>query len=487
MGASIAIVAIALDPFTQAVIGLYDCTFEDPSGHSTIARTNTLGYYSIANNHNPMGTPMAFQKALVAGLMAPGAITVKHNCSSGNCTFLTPYHAVGYCNECSDITNDLRRDCSDEQNGNCTYSLPSGLAVGAYNSIRRTDHSFESRSWDIYFAIGPHMTPIGGTQAPNLTTAEYPIEAIAAKGGADIESAIAFTCRLTPCVKSFTATIVGSVMTESLIESTNFNQSYRQFPPEGEDDPELIQQLIRSDCLTDDEKSTLSDHGIDISDQDWIPWHKSKLNDTVPVQPRCVYQFETMTHAVIQNFIATYFNGTVNTGGYNDDTIHSAEQSPFEVLYDNEQISFGSFNATFGSIAEAITNTIRDPPPSLVYLNESEAQDANFQYRDVSPAEGSTKKDTSCIHVRWPWLALPAALMVGAAMFLGLTIASTLGDTTFGVWKSSQVALLWHGLDGQIEHEGEDLWNVREMDQRAKNVQVQLRRTHRGWRLAEKT
>ncbi|MCJ1439605.1 MAG: hypothetical protein MMC23_000085 [Stictis urceolatum] len=487
IGAIITVGAIALDPFSQAVIGFYDCSVQDMTLHSTIARVNTFGYYELGAS-SAIGMPVSLERAIVAGIAAPGDISVAHSCPSGNCSFSEPYSSVGYCSECDDVTKNIKENCPDPVN-ECNFTLPPDLTVGHY----------EDGNWDVHLAVNSPaytlLTTESPTDSPYMSTLEFPIEILARTvGDGDNRSAVASTCRLRPCVKTYMATIDGSNITESLVSSTPFNQTYKnsefawwlESAEEDIDNSELITQIIRVGCLTEDEKTVLSNHDIDLeTPKDWISWHKKSLNDTVPVAPKCVYQFQTVFHGILGTFLITYFNGS--TGTDDASALQSLQQSQLDVLFNDRNISVDSIRATFDSIAEAITNTIRDPPASLPYLNETEAKDANYQYRDLAPAEGHAMKNTSCVVVNWPWMILPAALTVAAAIFLILLIINTVGETSSGVWKTSQVALLWHGLQGPARDEGINLTNVRDMNRRAKELQVQLRNTSSGWKLSQDT
>jgi hypothetical protein len=57
------------------------------------------------------------------------------------------------------------------------------------------------------------------------------------------------------------------------------------------------------------------------------------------------------------------------------------------------------------------------------------------------------------VSVRWAWLAMPLSLILFVTMFLVATIVKT-SRSRIGVWKSSPLALLFHGnFDGGKEHE----------------------------------
>jgi hypothetical protein len=93
--------------------------------------------------------------------------------------------------------------------------------------------------------------------------------------------------------------------------------------------------------------------------------------------------------------------------------------------------------------------------------------------------------DTTCIHVRWPWLALPAAIFVSTLVFLIMLIFQITSDHEREVWKSSQNALIWHGLHGTAESESDTLVTKKEMKTRAEEIQVRLKETRVGWKLVQ--
>lgn len=65
-------------------------------------------------------------------------------------------------------------------------------------------------------------------------------------------------------------------------------------------------------------------------------------------------------------------------------------------------------------------------------------------------------------------------------LFLGATIYQSAAQE---VWKSSSLAVLFHGLGSETRTQLGALDNLDQMNQRAGQVTVQLRQTDGGWRL----
>jgi hypothetical protein len=91
------------------------------------------------------------------------------------------------------------------------------------------------------------------------------------------------------------------------------------------------------------------------------------------------------------------------------------------------------------------------------------------------------------VHVHWPWIALPACVMASSLFFLALAMLQS-HRYRIQVWKSSTLALLFHGLDRPVE-DAAHINDMSGMEKCAKEIRVRLGPTeNNGWmllRLAE--
>ncbi|KAK1845450.1 hypothetical protein CCHR01_11946 [Colletotrichum chrysophilum] len=83
-------------------------------------------------------------------------------------------------------------------------------------------------------------------------------------------------------------------------------------------------------------------------------------------------------------------------------------------------------------------------------------------------ASGTVKVMQTCVYVEWSWIAYPAALLVLQAVFSAMVLAGprttrSRGGLRNSAWKSSPLALLFHGLEGDIRRENKDLTTVDQM------------------------
>ena len=63
---------------------------------------------------------------------------------------------------------------------------------------------------------------------------------------------------------------------------------------------------------------------------------------------------------------------------------------------------------------------------------------------------GAAFESESFVFVRWGWIGLPVAVVGFTALFLGAAIWSS-RRSGLRLWKSSAVAMLYHGLDGETK------------------------------------
>ena len=63
------------------------------------------------------------------------------------------------------------------------------------------------------------------------------------------------------------------------------------------------------------------------------------------------------------------------------------------------------------------------------------------------PVSGTAFEMTTYVHIRWGWIALPALVFLMTGTFLAAAMLRS-RITRTKLWKSSALAMLFHGLDG---------------------------------------
>ncbi|KAE8351489.1 hypothetical protein BDV28DRAFT_162363 [Aspergillus coremiiformis] len=92
-----------------------------------------------------------------------------------------------------------------------------------------------------------------------------------------------------------------------------------------------------------------------------------------------------------------------------------------------------------------------------------------------TPANGTSWKMETQIHVRWEWIGLPALLVVLTALFLCTTMFQT-RKGGFDVWKSSPTPLVCARLDQRAQEFVCSVENPTEMEQLASQIRVRFRK-----------
>ncbi|CAJ2500252.1 Uu.00g031050.m01.CDS01 [Anthostomella pinea] len=92
---------------------------------------------------------------------------------------------------------------------------------------------------------------------------------------------------------------------------------------------------------------------------------------------------------------------------------------------------------------------------------------------DAEPVAGRALSDELHVSVRWAFAVFPVVLVFGTALFLVAAIYHT-EKTGTQVWKSSALAVLFHGLDDDTKAQFGHVSNLEEQMSVAKDVKVQL-------------
>ena len=116
-------------------------------------------------------------------------------------------------------------------------------------------------------------------------------------------------------------------------------------------------------------------------------------------------------------------------------------------------INNANFSQTMDNMALSLTNYIRQ--------NEHSVQ-----------VQGESQSIEVYVKVSWPWLILPATLVLLSAVLLGLSIISSMGKGVHK-WKSSALAPLFYGLTDWQPSEGEAN-DLRQIEQNARAMRAKL-------------
>lgn len=498
-GAFITVAALIIDPFAQQVISTYDCMLVDKSGRATLPCTNN---FSERGKHigAAIGTvSLEMQRSINAGIFNPGG-NVAFNCPTGNCTFLSEYHTVAYCSECNDTTNRLLVDAKSSSFNTTSWNVglnDTGGATRSNISVVMNPSTSLSQYLVMKSTMSGNTDIVAGYLSINQSrvcadtcpsTTKQNIDQCNAKrkdigwgcaaltgqgsGSSNSSSSIgAASCSLFPCVRTYSAEVRDGAFKETL-RSVAKEWNYAR-------DSIDLSAMVNVKCLNAQDRKSLVDAGYEVEGKSWIPYNitvdgvtgKYSTGSDVEssngtVSRRCIYQFAATARHSIGYFLAGFLNGTITPGSYSYEFRGSAQ---LQALYNEANLTFDRIDETWRNLSDSITTYIRHHGG------------ANLSALVV----GEPFRLQTCVHIQWPFLAYPAALVLLAIIFFISMIIETRGtETSRHDWKSSPLALLFHGLDRDaIINRDEMAESVRasEMEKIAKQTPVRLSRTENGW------
>ena len=135
--------------------------------------------------------------------------------------------------------------------------------------------------------------------------------------------------------------------------------------------------------------------------------------------------------------------------------------------YSNQNFAWTFSNPSFSQVVKNVALALTD------YIQTSSQSEPVFGQRSVT--------DTY-VRIRWAWLVLPIVLTALSLAFLLMTIWTTHRSDT-KVWKSSSLALLYHGLEQKPSKDVFPLDRLSQMTHQAEQGDFRLRNTadNSGW------
>lgn len=461
LGALVTIVAMAIDPFTQQVIQYDYCSTAADSALAHIPLTNNYTAGTRDNNGGADFLSGAMNAALYTGIFEPPAnasANVRFDCATGNCTFPATDDAISYmslamCHSCTDISDQISvRNGTEDGEKVVNHVLPSGLTIGG--SILSNTTWIEGGE------------PGQNTPFVNSTLFTFEMMMIMPSN----LRVWASRCSLTPCVKSYGANITNGVLEEHEMPELSVPL---QFLPAAAGDAYFSiftnSSVVGGKVLSCEptnhptERNTLP-MSIGLT---WITAaYLDDRNYTPPYYPpECAFSllafatggiesalYNTLGNQTIEDFSTTYYG------------------QPWMIqLFDNGNATPETLSNNVRGLADAISAAFRNGGDTF----------------NSVPAAGTVLVSQTCIRVHWPWLALPASLLLLSSLFLAATIWQTSRDNTGKGWKSSSLPLLFHGLSEETIKSLGSVGNLGEMNESARSMMVQLRWEDGGWRFRE--
>jgi hypothetical protein len=369
---------------------------------------------------------LPLKSAVYNGLFAengrPGA-ALAFECQSGNCTW-QPYDTLAVCSECIDLTPFIEPYCAEGTSDDCGWQVPQGAKLANSAEVFSMTSQIPAARGD-----QPHSSMM---RLIFMGTESY-------DGLAGETKPWARRCTLSACLQTLETKITNGVLTEKTIDSMTNNT------------------VLDNSNLADGR-----DHNVYVVGMDGTPY---KLG------------IEAMLS--MRGWFATLFaNGSASrsAGAYTrtitDNSVVvnlTVGISSGETFFDSDIVT--AFYWNYYEYADGLDLLVGDMATSMTVAFRS--------FNGAVPVAGQAIYAESYVHVRWGFAVVPILVVVGAAVFLVAAVWKS-NKSRVEVWKSSALAMLFHGLDGNSKAHFEQTQDLPEQKRKARVIKVQLQESDDG-------
>ena len=505
IGAIITVLAVAFDPFVQQLLRY---PIRDVPKHSPTSFTKRALVFDARSSSTE------FLSAIEAGIWSGASQFSSHpTCPSGNCTWL-PFRSVGWCSKCEDITSSASvSGCSYTLDGDfpprsneshhniyryyrevpCSVVLDYGapgrrpvqgrVKYSAYNShpalityapteivwMANGTNAKASMTSNLDPHLVLHNTTFIGVENPLMVFAHASLKFIDESSlGKGLAISHAEQCVLSMCERTYNTSVLNGIASSTVL-STNWG-AFQDY------------DLSKNKTVFGWNGNDSNPHAkgkFDPGDQYGLYWIanpkesgdvvlQSDSNNTDP--KHSASWIEDTWHGKITRRIsgsATIWGYWIN-GGWDGMPYPSNPyaSTPWLLNYSSdavEEIARVGLGTIVGNVAAALTQLGLDQTDATV--------------------SGTIGVSEVYVDVRWKWFMLPCLLELAGISFLLVTILVSKYQNV-PTWKSSLYALLYHGLEREVLHEHAIEDTVSGMRQRARSVNVRLKMSDNGDRVA---
>ncbi|KAF9872298.1 hypothetical protein CkaCkLH20_10125 [Colletotrichum karsti] len=393
-----------------------------------------------------------------SALFNPGSndTSIAAECSTGNCTFSAQHSAVevpssagdvthasiGVCSYCSDLSS-LVTAVNDTHVG-----LPNGMAVSIINPDAMQIKNDDDLSWAEGIIDDQKISQIIWAFA-NITilTRGVPDDTDPKNlKYADPTAYSAVSCSLVPCLKSYSAAITNGKLTETVVETMPMYPDGIDYP---ESDPYTFSSAasplpqvvwnitaVQSPCrvngsvfdiIKENQNSSITDTKVRILSPSNGPDYLPQM-----VPGSCTFRMSGFIYRMFsQLYQNEIFSGSCSWDRRQGDAVDCRSKWWLGLLWEQNNATVESLTTRFSDFAESMTNQFRSG------LARQEGTESRVY--------GRALMDLTYIQIQWPWLILPAVLLVIDIISFGWVILRGLRHRKDEVvWKSHSLPLLFY-------------------------------------------
>ncbi|KAB2575341.1 hypothetical protein DBV05_g6032 [Lasiodiplodia theobromae] len=425
VAAIVMIAALAVDPFMQQIIDYHLRSV--PIAEITGATTPSTQMYDSgtlmdATRAKSIFAGVDMQSAIVNGILGI-SLTPTFHCSTGNCTW-PDITKLGVCASCTNVTTETGKSCGSRDPSSstqtCQYTTPANINITATNGLGANGtYTYLNTSVDTVFTEDNQpLLRFGILRSP-------PTENVDKDGvlPPDISE-----CTFEWCAQKTSGFRVHSgVLQPGNTTSTPIKIAFTngQWTPHTLNGRTYVELDVAPDAAPWDGGSSSSSRAFYVHSADY-----------------------SSTRQLLVNLLVTQlasFNADADAGG-------GFQVAPVLLF------AGGDLSRTMGAVAASMTDLVQ-------------------RCANGSAVRGQAFRDEAFVRVRWPWLVLPAVLVLVAAALLQAAVVVNRRRGS-ALWKSSVLPLLFHGFERPLDAPlGERLSRV---EARAWGMETSLRESSEG-------
>lgn len=470
LGCFLTILMLAVDPFSQQVIKPVLCYRVAPGSVAAIPRTNNITGFGSRTRDGGAWLDVEMSFAITLGMISRPQ-PIGFNCTTSNCTFgaapeaAEVFQTLAFDSACVDISTETK------PLGEESWHLP--RVEGENTNITEIDitrilvnynQSIFQHHWNGTKASVPEGLVNFVVLTKQLDWSRFP----------PASSAFAVECRMWPILLTMGAIVDRGDLNETVLKAQPLKRDDRDSFYWQHVSEKVLRDGSWQTCEASEKESPRNPVPV-FNDSLLSTWTTGNQNSSKWLSQDCVWTIDRDTEAAFRkHFDRILTNQTLKLELNANYPRDSYGEAWIKTLYRNGRADLTTIEAFTSQIAASIS-----------------AQARMSSHRDWNSAfvYGRANRTETCIQVRWGWIAYPAGLVVGTCAFLNLTMLSTRKqkDRTYGyeqgAWRSSSLAVLFAGLDQNVQREGAVVNTNSEMTARAGDLCVSLQLGNDGWKL----
>lgn len=405
--------SFGVDTFAQQLIQTqYQNANVTSSTPPTLARAQRYdSYLQLAVNDGSI-LPDGLEADMLAAVYTPLYATKLtdqsdlFNCPESNCTYpIVPSIAV--CGQCNDLADKLIKDTWA---GGDIFSLPQGPEVTTTVAMNVTSTMEPNRtnSFTNKVALIASFAYVNFTNTMiciNGTCTDAPVQA--------------GECALFPCVQEYQTSVTRNIINQTVIREWSGVKPRR---------------------ITNSTMTALGQ---------WDYWYD--INVPTPgmqgASAEIGFNMSIQSFLALQNATVPLLQGdaVMASGGVDYGVISSS--FIMQRLYNTPNMS-----DLINRLATTMTSSIRRHPATGVMVDPGNQTQIQLPVAPINQPllTGQTTRLVAFVQIKWAWIVLPAITVLFSNLFLVFAILKTMWAqkvVDVGVWKSSSLPILYHGLD----------------------------------------